>query len=367
MSFYNEYLKYKEFDFDGFFNNIKDEDITRIINKRKLDEYDFLTLLSPTAEKYLEEIANRANESTLQNFGKAILLFTPLYLANYCVNRCAYCGFNFENKIKRKKLTMEEIEKEARAIRETGIRHILILTGSSRKETPVSYMIDAVKILRDYFDSISVEVYALEEEEYKQLVEVGVDGMSMYQEVYNEQIYDKVHISGPKKKYRFRLDAPERACKAKIRNVCLGPLLGLDEWRKEFFYGVLHAKYLRNKYSDVEVAVALPRIRSHAGSFTDIHEVNDKNIVQMIIACRLFLPRCGITMTTREKAEFKDNLIPLGVNKISAGVCTEVGGHDIKGDSDPQFDIIDPRSVDKVKEDLLKIGYQPVFKDWMNF
>ncbi|MCY6484183.1 2-iminoacetate synthase ThiH [Clostridium aestuarii] len=365
MSFYNEYLKYKEFDFENFWGNITDEDVLRVINKHKLDVYDFLTLLSPAAENYFEEIAEKAHQLTLNNFGKAVMLFTPMYLANYCVNKCAYCGFNYTNHIKRKKLTMKEIEEEARRIHDTGLRHILILTGSSRKETPVSYMIDAVKILKKYFDSISIEVYALEQEEYNQLAEAGVDGFAMFQETYNEEIYDKVHIAGPKKKYMFRLDAPERVCKAKMRSVCIGALLGLDDWRKEFFYVGLHAKYLQDKYSDVDIAVALPRIRPHVGSFTEIHDANDRNIVQMVLACRVFLPRLGITMTTRESAEFKNNLIPLGVNKISAGVSTEVGGHTSNKKSDPQFDIIDGRSVEEVRQGLLKIGYQPVFKDWM--
>lgn len=365
MSFYEEYLKHKSFDFEGFFESITEDDIFRIINSRKLDEYDFLALLSPTAERYLEEIAQKAYELTLKNFGKAVLLYTPMYLGNYCTNKCVYCGFNHDNDIVRKKLTMEEIEIEAKKIYDTGLRHVIILTGSSRKETPVSYIVDSVKLLKKYFDSIAIEIYSLTEEEYIQVVEAGVDSMSIYQEVYDEEIYDKVHLAGPKKNYKFRLDAPERACRAKMRNVCVGALLGLKDWRREFFNVGLHAKYLQDKYSDVDVAVALPRIRGHAGTFTDVYEVNDKNITQMILACRLFLPRAGITMTTREKAEFKNNLIPLGVNKISAGVTTEVGGHTSEEQSDPQFEIIDPRSVEEVKQDLLAIGYQPVFKDWM--
>lgn len=366
MKFYDVYLKNKDFNFDEFFNNVTDDDILRIINKRKLDKYDFLALLSPTAKNHLEEIAEKAHLLTLQNFGKAILLFTPMYLANYCTNKCVYCGFNYTNKIKRRKLSMDEIDREAKKIYDTGLRHILILTGSSRTETPVSYMVSAIKVLKKYFDSISIEVYALEQEEYNALVEAGADGFSLYQEVYNEDIYKQVHLAGPKRNYLFRLDAPERACKARMRNVCIGALLGLDDWRREFFFSGLHAKYLQDKYSDIDIAVALPRIREHAGSFTDIYPVRDEDVVQMVLACRLFLPRAGITMTTREKAEFKNHLLPLGINKISAGVSTEVGGHtDAENESDPQFTIIDGRSVDEVHNDLLNLGYQPVFKDWM--
>ncbi|AZR73196.1 thiamine biosynthesis protein ThiH [Anoxybacter fermentans] len=366
MSFYNEYLRYKNFNFDKFFENITPSDILRIINEYKINEYDFLALLSPEAENYLEDMAQKAHRLTVQNFGKTILLYTPMYLANYCVNRCSYCGFNIENKIKRKKLTFKEIEEEAKAISSTGLRHILILTGESRKETPVSYIIDAVKILRKYFDSISIEIYPLNEDEYRQVIEAGVDGLTIYQEVYDEEIYDKVHIAGPKKNYKFRLNAPERACRAQIRNINIGALLGLNDWRKEAFMTGLHAKYLQDKYSDVEVSISLPRIRPHIGVFEEIYPVNDKNLVQIMLALRLFLPRVGITISTRENQNLRDNLIPLGVTKMSAGVSTEVGGHTSKTKSDGQFEISDKRSVKEIKEAILKKGYQPVFKDWMH-
>ncbi|WP_069649041.1 2-iminoacetate synthase ThiH [Caloranaerobacter ferrireducens] len=365
MSFYSEYLKYKNFQFNKFLENITSSDIFRIINKDKIDEYDFLTLLSNEAEKYLEEMAQKAHQLTVQNFGKTILLYTPLYLSNFCVNRCSYCGFNIENKIKRKKLTFEEIEEEAKAISSTGLRHVLILTGESRKETPVSYIVDAVKILKKYFDSISIEIYPLKEDEYREVIKAGVDGLTIYQEVYDEDIYDKVHIAGPKKNYRFRLNAPERACKARMRNISIGALLGLNDWRKEAFLTGLHAKYLQDKYSDVEISVSLPRIRPHIGVYEDIYPVSDKNLVQIMLALRLFLPRIGITISTRENQKLRDNLIPLGVTKTSAGVSTEVGGHSSKTKSDSQFEISDKRSVIEMKKAILSRGYQPVFKDWM--
>ncbi|KPU26497.1 thiamine biosynthesis protein ThiH [Caloranaerobacter sp. TR13] len=366
MSFYSEYLKYKNFEFNKFLENITSSDIFRIINKDKIDEYDFLALLSNEAEKYLEEMAQKAHRLTIQSFGKTILLYTPLYLSNFCINRCSYCGFNIENKIKRKKLTFEEIEEEAKVISSTGLRHILILTGESRKETPVSYIIDAVKILKKYFDSISIEIYPLKEDEYREVIEAGVDGLTIYQEVYDEDIYDKVHIAGLKKNYRFRLNAPERACKARMRNVNIGALLGLNDWRKETFMTGLHAKYLQDKYSDVEVSVSLPRIRPHIGVYEDIYPVSDKNLVQIILALRLFLPRVGITISTRENQKLRDNLIPLGITKMSAGVSTEVGGHSSKTKSDSQFEISDKRSVIEMKEAISARGYQPVFKDWMH-
>ena len=365
MSFYNCYAEYKNMDFEVFFKQIKDEDILGILNKDKISKLDFLALLSPCAEKHLEQLAQKAHELSLQHFGKTILLYTPLYLSNYCVNKCAYCSYNVENKIKRKTLTMEEIEEEAKAIASSGLKHILVLTGESSKEAPVSYIVDAVKILKRYFDSISIEIYPLTTEEYIKLVEAGVDGLTIYQEVYDDAIYDKVHIKGPKKNYKFRLDAPERACIGQIRSVNIGALLGLYDWRKEAFFTALHADYLQNKYTEMEVSVSMPRIRPHIGSFKDVYFVEDKNLLQIILAFRVFLPYVGITLSTREKQSFRDNLIPLGITKMSAGVSTEVGGHSSSSSGDRQFEISDNRSVEEVKKAILAKNYQPIFKDWM--
>lgn len=366
MSFYDEYLKYKNFDFNTFFKNITDEDILNTINKDKLDEFDFLKLLSPTAEKYLEEMAVKSNKLSLQYFGKSIILYTPMYLANYCANKCSYCSFNVENKIARKKLTLEEVEIEAKNISKTGLKHILILTGESKSKTPVSYIKDCVKVLKKYFDSICIEIYPLEEDEYKDLVSAGVDSLTIYQEVYNEDIYDKVHILGPKKNYKFRLDAPERGCKSKMRSVNIGALLGLFDFRIEAFMSGLHGYYLQSKYLDVEISFSLPRIRPYIGSPIDIHNVNDKNLVQIMLALKLFMPYAGINISTRESADFRENLIPLGVTKMSAGVCTEVGGHSQSNKSSSQFEISDIRSVSEIAISLEEKGYQPIFKDWVH-
>ncbi|SHJ60958.1 2-iminoacetate synthase ThiH [Tepidibacter formicigenes] len=364
MSFYYEYIKYRDFDFGNFFEKVTDNDILNVLSKNRLNEIDFLTLLSPKAEKYLEEMAQKSNKLSIQHFGKSIILYTPMYIANYCSNKCSYCSFNVENKITRKKLTLEEVEIEAKKISSTGLRHILILTGESKTKTPISYIKDCVHILRNYFDSICIEIYPLKEEEYKELIHAGVDSLTIYQEAYNENAYDKVHISGPKKNYRFRLDAPERGCRAKMRSVNIGALLGLYDFRSEGFFTGLHGYYLQNKYLDVEINFSLPRIRPHVGSFTDIYEVSDKNLVQVMLALKLFMPYAGINISTRENKYFRENLIPLGITKMSAGVCTEVGGHSQSNKSSSQFEISDTRSVLEIKESLLKKGYQPIFKDW---
>lgn len=363
MSFYEIIEKYKNFDFDKYYANVRETDVLNSMSKHKLDDFDLLNLLSPVAFNHIEKLAQKSRELTLSNFGKTILLFTPMYIANYCINKCAYCGFNCSNKISRMQLTLEEIEKEAKEIAKTGLKHILVLTGESPVHTKLEYIIDAVKLLKKYFDSVAIEIYPLSQEDYERVIEAGADKLTVYQETYNEAIYDKVHLAGPKKDYKFRLNTPERAAKARINAVNFGALLGLDDWRKDFFYTCLHAKYIQEKYPDVEVGVSMPRIRPHEGSFTDIFDVTDKDIVQMLVASRIFIPRATITVTTRENKEFRNNLLRLGVTNMSAGVTTKVGGHS-SDKSEAQFEIADSRTVENMQQFLNKNGYQAVFKDW---
>ena len=363
MSFLQEMEKYKDLDLPEFFSKIKDQDVLSVLRKENLSRYDYLTLLSPTAEHHLEAMAQRARKITIQNFGKVMQLFTPMYIANYCDNLCVYCGFNHDNVLERKQLTMAEIEAEARKISETGLKHILILTGESQKYSSVEYILAAVQILKKFFTSISVEIYSLTEEEYVRAVEAGVDGMTMFQEVYDSSIYKELHLAGPKSIYEFRLDAPERACRAGMRNVNIGALLGLNDWRKEAFFTGVHADYLQHAYKGVEVAVSTPRMRPCAAGFPPRVIVNDVNLVQYITAYRIFMPRSGITLSSRESRMMRDHLVKLGVTKISGGVTTAVGGH-TKGEDSSQFDISDTRSIEDMAQMLYSEGYQPVYKDW---
>lgn len=364
MSFYQKYLEYRNFDFEKYFTGVTESQIKSLINKDRLSELDFLALLSGKALNCIESLAKRSQQLTHQHFGKVVFLFTPMYLANFCVNHCIYCGFNSHNSIKRKKLSIEEVEREAGTISSTGLKHILILTGESRVQSPVSYMRECVEVLKKYFTSISIEVYPLEVFEYEELVNSGVDGLTIFQEVYNEDIYRLMHLKGPKTNYLFRLDAPERACKASMRSVGIGALLGLDDWRKEVFFTGLHAAYLQDKYPDTEISVSLPRMRPQVGSFQPKFIVDDKDLVQAMLALRMFLPRVGITISTRERAELRDNLVGLGVTKMSAGASTEVGGHSSPEKSEGQFAISDERNVAEMKDMICQKGYQPVFKDW---
>lgn len=362
--FYDVLLKWDNFDFDNFFETVTENDVINAINKDKLSEFDFLTLLSPIAQNYIEDMAQKAHNITLQHFGNAKLLYAPLYLANYCSNECVYCGFNCKNQITRKKLDFNEVRKEAQAIYDLGIRNILVLTGESRAKSPVSYIGECIKIIKEKFPSIGIEVYELSIEEYQELVDCGADSFCMYQETYDREVYKAVHLSGPKANFKYRLEAPSRACEAGMRSVNIGALLGLSKWRKDFFFTGLHADFLQNQYPSVEISVSPPRMRPHVGDYQPAEIVEDIDIVQIITAYRLFMPRGGISVSTRENSDFRDNLLPIGVTKISAESSTEVGGYAEKNISTAQFDISDERTVKEVEQMLIQKGYQPVYRDW---
>lgn len=364
MAFYEQIKMYKDFDFESFLNKVTVQDVENVLAKEKPDVWDFLCLLSPAATSHLKIMANIANDLTIKNFGRVVLLYTPIYLADYCLNECVYCSFNVKNNFKRSKLTMEELEKVASEISRTGLKHVLILTGESREKTPVSYIEECTMLLRKFFTSVSVEVYPLEKLEYERLGAAGIDGITIYQEVYDEVIYESLHKSGPKRNYHFRLDAAERAAEAGLRTVSIGALLGLNNFRTEVFFTGLHAQYLQKKYWDIEVGVSLPRFRPHLGNFTALAPVSDKYFVQALLALRIFLPRCGISISTREDPLFRENILPLGVTRMSAGVSTNVGGNLMHGETKSQFEISDSRSVAEMRDMLKSKGYQTTFVDW---
>lgn len=366
-SFYDKYSEYANFDFDGFFQSRTDADVLRAINSDSPSEKDMLTMLSPKALDHIEAMAQKSKRLTEMNFGKTVTLFTPLYLANYCESRCVYCGFNCTNRIQRSMLSAEEVEAEGKAIAEQGFEHIIILTGEAPKKTPITYIADCAKILKKYVSSICVEIYSAEVEDYKLLIENGVDSFTMFQETYNPELYKTLHLAGIKKDYRYRLDTPERAAAAGMNSVNVGALLGLDNWRKEAFFTALHAKYIQDKYPSTDVAVSLPRIRPHVGDeFIPNSTVRDCDLVQIMTASRIFIPRLGITISTRETPEFRNNIIGLGVTKMSAGAKTEVGGHSADAKTEPQFDVSDEREIDEVAAAIEARGYQPVYKDWFS-
>ncbi len=363
MTFADIIQRWRSFDIAGYLASVDRNRVERVLAKKRLDELDFLTLLSDAACDMLEPMAQRAHALTRHHFGNVVQLFTPLYISNYCDNACLYCSFARQYRIARRHLAPDEIEAEAERIAATGMRHILLLTGESRGKSSPRYLEDAVGVCRRHFSSIGIEVYPLAADEYAALVEAGVDALTLYQEVYDRATYGRLHAGGPKQDYEWRLQAPERACEARMRAVTVGALLGLADHRSEAFHVALHLRYLQRTYPGVEVAVSLPRIRPLVSTFPIEHGVDDRRFVQLLTAFRIFHPTAGITISTRESRQFRDSSLPLGVTRMSAGVSTAVGGRASEG-STTQFEISDTRDVAEMRADLLRMGYQPVMHDW---
>ncbi len=343
------------------------EDVRNVMFQENIGINGLKVLLSPAAQPYLEDMAFRAKQETAKHFGNTVSMFTPLYIANYCENYCVYCGFNCSNKINRGKLSMSEIESEYRAIAETGLREILLLTGESKTASPVSYIADAVRLAKKYFSTIGIEVYPMNVDEYAAIKEAGADFVSVYQETYDPKRYEEVHLRGHKRVFPYRFNSQERAILGGMRGVSFGSLLGLGDFRKDAFSAGLHAYFIQQKYPWTEISFSLPRLRpfiNNAGN--NPNDVHETQLLQVMLAYRIFMPFAGITISTRERAEFRDNVVGLCATKISAGVKVGIGGHgnnEQKGDE--QFEISDSRSVDEVRKSLIERGLQPVFTDYV--
>lgn len=335
---------------------------------------DFKALLSPAAEPFLEQMAQRAKIETSKHFGNNVYIFTPIYIANYCENYCIYCGFNCYNHIKRMKLSMEQIEKEMKVIAESGMEEILILTGESRAKTDVKYIGEACKIARKYFRMVGIEIYPVNTDEYKYLHECGVDYVTVFQETYDTDKYETLHLMGHKRVWPYRFDSQERALRAGMRGVAFSALLGLSDFRKDALASALHVYYLQRKYPQAEMSLSCPRLRPIINNDKinplDVHE---KQLCQVLCAYRIFLPYVGITVSSRESASFRNGIVKIAATKVSAGVSTGVGDHDSKyngkesngDDGDEQFEIEDGRSLDKMYDDIEDEGLQPVLNDYL--
>ena len=341
-------------------------DVRAALNHETCSVEDFKALLSPAAEPFLEEMAQRARMETGRHFGNTVYLFTPLYIANYCENYCIYCGFNCHNKIRRAKLDMDEIEQELKAIADTGLQEILLLTGESRAMSPVSYIGEAVKLARKYFRVIGIEIYPLNEDEYAYLHECGVDYVTVFQETYDDQKYKTLHLGGHKRIFPYRLNAQERAIMGGMRGVGFAALLGLSDFRKDAFATGLHAYLLQRKYPHAEIAFSCPRLRPIINNDKiNPKDVHEPQLLQVVCAYRIFMPYASITISTRERAGFRDNIIGIAATKISAGVDVGIGGHSGEEKGDEQFEISDGRSVDEVYNAICEHGLQPVMADYL--
>ena len=335
---------------------------------------DFKALISPAAEPFLEQMAERARRETSKHFGNTVYLFTPLYIANYCENYCVYCGFNCYNHINRMKLTMEQIEKEMKVIADSGMEEILILTGESRGQSSVEYIGEACKLARKYFRMVGLEIYPVNTDEYRYLHECGADYVTVFQETYDTDKYETLHLMGHKRVWPYRFDAQERALRGGMRGVAFSALLGLSDFRKDALASALHVYYLQRKYPHAEMSLSCPRLRPIINNDKinplDVHE---KQLCQIICAYRIFLPFVGITVSSRESASFRDGIVKIAATKVAAGVSTGIGDHDSKYNGkeneepqgDEQFEINDSRSLDKMYQDIAEEGLQPVLNDYL--
>ena len=344
------------------------KDVERALAHESRTPEDFAALLSPAALPYLGQMAQVAKAEKEKHFGNSVNMFTPIYIANYCENFCIYCGFNCHNKINRAKLNAQEIEKEMAAVAKTGLQEVLILTGESRKYSDVKYIGEACKIARKYFKVIGLEVYPMNSDEYAYLHECGADYVTVFQESYNSDKYETLHLAGHKRIFPYRLNAQERALKGGMRGVGFAALLGLDDFRKDAFATGMHAYLLQRKYPHAEIAFSCPRLRPIINNDKinpmDVHE---PQLLQVVCAYRLFMPFSSITVSTRECSRVRDNLVNIAATKISAGVSTGIGEHveEIENKGDDQFEISDGRSVEEVYEALLDEGLQPVMNDYV--
>lgn len=342
-------------------------DVIRAIESDRCSLEDFKALLSPAAEPFLEQIARKARLETRKHFGNSAYFFTPIYISNYCENYCIYCGFNCHNKIKRAKLSMEEIHEEMKAIAETGLEEILILTGESRKVSDVKYIGEACKIAKKYFKNIGIEVYPMNSDEYRYLRECGADYVTVFQETYNSDKYETLHLAGHKRIFPYRFNAQERALMGGMRGVAFAALLGLDDFRKDALGTGMHAYLIQRKYPWAEISISCPRLRPIINNASiNPKDVHEKQLLQIMCAYRIFLPFAGMTISTRERAEFRDNVVGLAATKISAGVSTGIGSHSESEDKgDAQFEIADTRGLEEIYESLKKRGIQPVMNDYV--
>ena len=339
------------------------------------------------ADSDFESVAQEARALTLQNFGRTMRLFAPLYLSNECINNCRYCGFSRDNPILRVTLDLEQVVAEGRHLAQEGFRQILLVAGEHPKFVSQTYLADCVRALAPDFSSIAIEVGPMKTVEYMPIVEAGAEGLVVYQETYDRQIYAAMHTSGPKRDFNWRLDCAERGYAAGFRRIGIGALFGLARWQEEAVRLAAHAEYLLKRCWQAQITVSLPRLRPAAGEFQPLFSMTDRELAQLICAFRITFPQVGIVLSTRERAELRDALVSLGVTMMSAGSHTEPGGYTGQGAHDlhrtvrgrivapefqngedllatGQFEISDERSPGEVAEVLRRRGFEPVWKDW---
>lgn len=339
-------------------------DVEKGLSSKRVGLDDLAALLSPAAVPYLPQMATRASEISLNRFGRTTQLYAPIYLSNYCTNRCVYCGFSADNRIKRKCLTLDEAEKEAGILHERGFQHILLVSGEAENAVDVEYMEGIAHRLRDKFAAVSIEIQPLSTEDYHRLFLAGITAVAVYQETYDRDLYPKLHLSGKKSDYDYRLETPARAAAAGMREVGIGALLGLSDWRAEGLTIASHLHWLRKQFWSTAFTVSFPRMRPAAGEFEPLQPASERDLSQLIFGLRLFDPDVGLIVSTREEARYRDGMIGLGPTRYSAGSCTAPGGYGDADSEGEQFSVGDHRPLEEVCAAIRQKGFDPVCKDW---
>lgn len=363
-SFANIFEKHKWESIKEYIYNITEQQVKSVLQKPELTIWDFAALISPAAQNYLPQMIEKSKQLTQQRFGKTIMLYAPMYLSNECKNICTYCGFSFDNKIKRKTLTDDEILKEAEYLKNKGIQHILLVTGEDNHHVNANYIAHAVELLTPLFSNISIEVQPLETEEYLLMKEKNVYAVLVYQETYCAEKYKVYHPKGKKSNFYYRLETPDKIGKAGLHKIGLGVLLGLEDWRTDSFFCALHLDYLEKKYWKSKYSVSFPRIRPAMGAIQENIHLNDNEFKQLVCAYRLFKPDVELSLSTRESPALRDELVEIGFTTMSTESKTNPGGYVVEPEALEQFEIDDTRSIEEIKQMLLKKGYEPMMKDW---
>lgn len=352
-------------------------DVARVLSKAvqesSLSLEELSVLLKSEDLQVLESMAQLARVASIKHFGKNVSLYTPLYLSNYCLNGCRYCNYSVEHHINRKKLSQEEILEEAKVIETMGLSQVLLLTGESERHFDLKDLLEAITLIKPCFDQISVETYAMTVEDYQALAAAGVYGVTLYQETYDQRRYRELHPFGPKSDFDFRLTAPDRVGLSGLRQFNMGILLGLSDWQEDLLALIAHARRVQQDYPHLEIGFSLPRMIPFEGAnFQElgIHPVSDRDFIKAICCLRLAMPSASIGLSTRETFNMRMHTLPIGINKMSAGVSTEVGGRSQKALGDVgagQFPISDESTVFGLWQEIEKRGYQPILQDWIKF
>ncbi len=361
---------FNDYSWDEIYESIyskTSKDVELALAKPKRNLEDFKALISPAAVPYLEQMAVESRRITQKRFGHTVQMYAPMYLSNECNNICTYCGFSMDNKVKRRTLSSVEILEEAMAIKELGYDHVLLVTGEDNRTVHTEYFKNALRVLRPLFSNISIEVQPLDQEDYEQLINLGLHSVLVYQETYHKSEYKKHHPKGRKSNFSYRMDTPDRLGKAGVHKIGLGILIGLEDWRTDSFFNASHLAYLERTYWKTKYTISFPRLRPHSGGLEPKVVMNDRELLQLICAYRLLNEEVELSISTRESEVFRDNVFTLGITSMSAGSKTNPGGYAVEPESLEQFEIDDSRSPQEMAQIVKSTGYEPVWKDWDAF